>query len=54
MIRLGQESGSAAISFRDLANVHRIRLQFSGAQSHTSLALGEKYDELLRRVFKIL
>lgn len=54
MIRLNKKAGSTAKRFRDLATAYGISSQFSGAQSHNALGVGEKYHELLRQVFRIL
>lgn len=53
-IGLDLESGSAAEEFRNLATVHVINLQFSGAQSLDSVGGGEINHEQLRRYFHIL
>lgn len=53
IVRLDQEAGFAAKEFRDLATAHGIDLQFSGAQSHNSIGVSEKYREPPLRVFRI-
>lgn len=54
IIVLDQEAGFTAKSFRDLATANGIILQFSGAHSHNSIGAGEKYQKLIRRVFRCL
>lgn len=54
MIWLTQESGFASKVSKDLATAHGISLQFSVAQSHNSIDIGETYHTPFRKVFKKL
>lgn len=54
VIRLDQEAGVGAKSFRYLAEVNEVRLQFLEAQPHNSIESVEKYKKTLGKVFRIL
>ena len=54
VMRVDHESSFVSETWRELAAANNIRLEYSGIESHNSLASGETYHSHLRRVFLVL